>query len=98
VRTQNNSNLIYRVLITMYDRRNKTHNNLMEQLRKTFGEYGLLDAVIEIDTKLRESPILGIPVMNYVPNTRSALQYRALAQELVKDVEKIREKANSISA
>lgn len=95
VRAQNNPNLIYRVLITMFDRRNRTHNNLVSQLRSTFGEYGLLKTVIEVDTKLRESPIVGVPVMNYVATTRAAHQYRALAQELLKDVKKISEKISS---
>ncbi len=98
VRNQNNPNLIYRVLVTMFDRRNRTHRTLMEQLQATFGEFGLLDTIIEIDTKLRESPILGMPIMQYKTTTRSAGQYRALAQELIQDVEKIEEKAATHSA
>jgi chromosome partitioning protein len=98
VRNQNNPSLIYRVLITMFDRRNRTHRTLMEQLKATFGEFGLLKTVIEIDTKLRESPIVGIPIMHYVANSRSADQYRSLAQELTSDVEKITEKAVAHSA
>jgi len=95
VRAQNNPQLIYRVLITMFDRRNRTHLNLQSQLRATFGDFGLLDTVIEIDTKLRESPIVGVPVMNYSASTRASNQYRALGQELTKDVTKIHEKVKS---
>lgn len=90
VRDQSNANLNYRVFITMYDRRNRTHRTLLEQLQQTFGNDGLLETIIETDTKLRESPIVGIPIMYYVSRTRSAEQYRALAQELIKDVEKIK--------
>ena len=93
VRAQNNPKLIYRVLITMFDRRNRTHRTLKQQLENTFGDFGLLDTVIEIDTKLRESSILGIPITEYTSTTRSAEQYRALAQELTVDVEQIKQKA-----
>ena len=93
VRDQNNPSLIYRVLITMYDRRNRTHRTLLEQLNSTFGNFGLLKTVIEVDTKLRESPIVGVPIMDYTKQARSAQQYRDLAQELLQDVEKIKETA-----
>lgn len=93
VREQNNPSLIYRVLITMYDKRNRTHRTLLDQLHATFGGDGMLTSIIEMDTKLRESPIIGIPIMYYVSKSRSAEQYRALAQELIKNVEKLKEKA-----
>jgi chromosome partitioning protein len=86
IRQETNSNLAYRVLITMFDRRNRTHRNISEQLRTTFGK-GVFGTVIEVDTKLRESPIVGLPITQYKPNTRGSLQYRVLAQELV-DYEK----------
>lgn len=87
VRAGSNPNLIYRILITMLDRRNRIHNNLREQIQETFGE-GLLGTIIEVDTKLRESSIAGVPINYYKAKTRSALQYNALAQELNQYVEK----------
>lgn len=97
VREQNNPTLIYRVLITMFDKRNRTHRTLLDQLHATFGKDGMLSTIIDMDTKLRESPIIGIPIMYYVSNSRSAEQYRALAKELTQDVEKFKEKAVSQS-
>ncbi len=82
VRSQGNSRLTYRLLLTMFDRRNRIHRTLTEQLRSTFGN-GVLDTVIETDTKLRESPIAGLPIIYHAPKSRSALQYRALAQEIL---------------
>jgi chromosome partitioning protein len=82
VRSQGNSRLTYRLLLTMFDRRNRIHRTLSEQLRTTFGN-GVLDTVIETDTKLRESPIAGLPIIYHAPKSRSALQYRALAQEIL---------------
>lgn len=87
VRSGSNPNLIYRILITMLDRRNRIHRNLSEQIQETFGE-GLLETIIETDTKLRESSIAGVPINYYKAKTRSALQYNALAQELNQYVQK----------
>ncbi|MDP2778302.1 MAG: ParA family protein [Anaerolineales bacterium] len=81
-REQDNPNLAYRLLVTMLDTRNRTHRNIHEQLRTTFGE-GVFNTVIEIDTKLRESPIAGMPITRYRTGTRGSLQYRVLAQELI---------------
>jgi len=81
VRQDGNPNLAYRILVTMLDRRNRSHRNIYEQLRSTFGD-GVLTTVIEIDTKLRESPIAGVPITQYKSSTRGSVQYRVLAQEL----------------
>ena len=82
IRDEYNPNLAYRILITMLDKRNRTHRNIHDQLRATFGE-GVFNSVIEIDTKLRESPIAGIPISRYKPGSRGSTQYRVLAQELL---------------
>jgi len=85
VRQESNPGLGYRILITLLDRRNRTHRSIQEQLQNTFGE-GLFRTVIEIDTKLRESPIAGLPITRYRPGARGSLQYRELAQELTEYV------------
>ncbi len=82
VRQESNPKLGYRILITLLDRRNRTHRNIQEQLQNTFGE-GLFKTMIEMDTKLRESPIAGIPINYYKPAARGSQQYRELAQELM---------------
>ena len=82
VRGRTNPDLVYRVLITMYDQRNRISTIIREQLERVFSD-ALLDTVIEVDTKLRESPVLGRPVFLYAPNSRGAEQYRDLAQELI---------------
>lgn len=85
VRRESNPDLAYRILITMLDRRNRTHRNIEEQLRNTFAQ-GLFNTVIEIDTKLRESPIAGLPITRYKSSTRGSQQYRDLAKELMEYV------------
>ncbi len=85
IREEDNPKLAYRVLVTMLDNRNRTHRNIHDQLRSTFGE-GVFNTVIEIDTKLRESSIAGLPISRYKPGARGATQYHVLAQELVEYV------------
>lgn len=82
IRQESNPGLAYRILVTLLDRRNRTHRNIFEQLQATFG-HGVFTTVIEIDTKLRESPIAGMPITHYRPTSRGSQQYRVLAQELM---------------
>jgi chromosome partitioning protein len=81
VRAQVNPGLRYRILVTMFDRRNRVHRTIVEQLRAAFGS-AVLETVIEVDTKLRECPVFGQPITTYAPGSRAAMQYRALAEEL----------------
>jgi len=90
IRQDVNPGLAYRILVTLLDRRNRTHRNIFEQLQATFGQ-GVFTTVIEVDTKLRESPIAGIPITHYKPTSRGSQQYRVLAQELI---EYAKEEAN----
>jgi chromosome partitioning protein len=82
VRAKGNASLRYRLLLTMFDKRNGIHRSLADHLRTSFSN-GVLDTVIEIDTRLRESPILGLPIMYHASKSRAALQYRFLAQEII---------------
>jgi chromosome partitioning protein len=82
VRQKTNPDLAYRVLVTMYDRRNRVSHMVQQQLEHSLRD-ALFQTVIEVDTKIRESPILGQPINLYAPLTRAANQYRLLAQELM---------------
>ncbi len=82
VRSLGNSDLRYRLLLTMFDKRNGIHRSLAEHLRASFNT-GVLDTVIEIDTRLRESPLTGLPIVYHAAKSRGALQYRFLAQEIL---------------
>jgi len=86
IRDESNANLAYKILITLYDRRNRAHRDIQTQLEKTFGE-GLFKTIIEVDTKLRESPIIGLPINIFKSTSRGSLQYRNLAEELIIYVE-----------
>jgi chromosome partitioning protein len=82
VRQKTNPALRYRILVTMYDRRNRICVRTLEQMREVFSHV-LFETVIGIDTKLRESPVLGVPITHHRPNTRGARQYRTLAEEVI---------------
>jgi chromosome partitioning protein len=82
VREKTNPALKYRVLVTMYDRRYKISGIVREQIQQGLGE-ALFKTIIEVDTKLRESPTKGLPITVYAPHTRAAEQYRSLARELL---------------
>lgn len=86
VRSRFNPDLLYRILITMFDRRNRIHRHIAEQIHQAFGE-GVFKTVIPIDTKLRESAVEGVPISHHKSQSRSALQYDALAQELISYVQ-----------
>lgn len=81
IRQRSNPNLRYRVVVTMLDRRNRVHKDLAQHIRTAFGQ-ALFDATIEVDTRLRESAVIGQPITTYAPQSRSAGQYRELALEL----------------
>ncbi len=81
IRKDHNQRLRYRILLTMLDRRNRIHLSLAEQIRTAFNE-ATFKTEIEIDTRLRESPIFGQPINLYAPSSRATQQYRELAEEL----------------
>jgi chromosome partitioning protein len=85
VRSGDNPQLTFRVLLTMLDLRNRIHRIIREQLVNSLGD-GLFETVIQIDTKLRESVVVGLPVTHFAKKTRSALQYRNLALEITQNV------------
>ncbi len=82
VQAKTNSCLTYRLLVTMYDRRNKICRLILGRMQQHLSGV-LFKTIIEVDTKLKESPAFGQPITQYAPDTRGAQQYRALARELM---------------
>lgn len=76
-----NPNLQYHILITLFDARNRIHRSIKDQIYTRFGDR-VFKTVIQLDTRLRESAVAGLPVNYFAANSRGAQQYRALAQEL----------------
>ncbi len=84
VQHNTNSTLRYRILITMFDKRNRISHIIQDQIRRKYGS-AVLQTIISVDTKLRESPVIGQPITQYAPHSRSAQEYHALAMELMED-------------
>lgn len=77
-----NPGLIYRVLVTLYDMRNKISRLILKQMQDGLAPF-LFKTIIQIDTKVRESPAFGKPITIYAPRSRATQQYRELALEVV---------------
>lgn len=82
VRRKTNPQLMFRVLVTMFDKRGKLHGRILDQLRQCFAQ-SMLQTVIGFDGKLRESQLAGQLITGYAPASRGAEHYRQLAQELL---------------
>lgn len=72
-----------RVIGTMFDRRTKFARELLVALHARFGE-ALFETVIRTSVRLREAPALGVPVQELDPTCRGAVDFAALAEEVVK--------------
>lgn len=82
VREKTNPALRYRLLVTMYDVRSRIHRLILEQIHRFFPQ-AIFRTLVQVDTRLRESPVHSLPVTQYAPRTRAAEQYRAVAQEIL---------------
>lgn len=77
-----NPSLTYRILITMYTNGIKSHRLMFEKLSMTVYDK-MFHTVITTSSKIRESQIAGIPIINYLPKANSSEQYRLIAKEVL---------------
>jgi chromosome partitioning protein len=82
VRERRNPGLRFRVVPTLFDRRNNISLAVLNELRKEFG-HEVSEVIVGVDTRMREAQAHGIPICVYAPRSRSAKAYRTLAQELM---------------
>lgn len=68
------------VLMTLVER-TLLSRHIIEQMRELFGDL-VFDAVIHKSVKLAEAPSAGESILTYAPDSRSAVEYRALANEV----------------
>lgn len=72
----------YMALATMYDRRARACTRVLDILRKKMGP-AVFGTIIGVDTRLREASAQGCVVYDLDPQSRGALAYEALAQEIM---------------
>jgi len=82
VRERRNPGLLLRILPTLFDGRNKISKQIFSEMQRAFPR-NMLESVIGVDTRLRESAAAGKPITTFDPASRAAAEYRALARELM---------------
>ena len=69
-------------VLTMYDNRLRLSNQVLDEVRRHFGNL-VFDTVIARNVRLSEAPSHGQTILDYEPNSKGAIAYRALAQEVL---------------
>ncbi len=83
VRQSGNPNLrIEGVVLTMHDARNNLSQLVEDDARDNLGEL-VFETRIPRNVRLSEAPSYAIPVLQYDPNSKGAMAYRALAVEVI---------------
>ncbi len=75
------------LLLTMYDARLKLSNQVVDEVKKHFGDM-VFDTVIQRNVRLSEAPSFGESILAYDATSRGAVNYLNLADELIRNNEK----------
>jgi chromosome partitioning protein len=70
------------LLLTFVDKTTLLSKQTQKQMREYFGTL-VFDTVIHRCIRLAEAPSAGEPIFTYAPESRSAAEYRALAEEII---------------
>ncbi len=70
-------------LLTMFDARLRSANQVYEEVKSHFQEL-VFDTVIQRNVKLSEAPSHGIPVILYDAESKGSVNYLCLAKEIIK--------------
>ncbi len=70
------------VLMTMYDGRINLARQVVEEVKKHFGEI-VYNTLIYRNIRLSEAPSYGLPIIDYDPKSKGAIAYQELAKEVI---------------
>ena len=70
------------LLLTFVDKTTHLSRQTQNQMREYFGDL-VFGTVIHESVRLAEAPSSGEPIFTYAPESRSAAEYRALAEEII---------------
>ena len=70
------------LLLTFVQERTLISKQIQQQMREFFDDL-VLDTVIHRSVRLAEAPSSGKPIFTYAPESRAAVEYRALADEII---------------
>lgn len=71
------------MLLTMYDSRLRLSNQVVEEVRKHFGDM-VFDTIIQRNVRLSEAPSYGESIIKYDASSKGAANYLNMADEVVK--------------
>ncbi|RNC89613.1 MAG: ParA family protein [Allomuricauda sp.] len=71
------------MLLTMYDSRLRLSNQVVEEVKKHFGDM-VFDTIIQRNVRLSEAPSYGESIIKYDASSKGAANYLNLANELLK--------------
>ena len=84
VQKLHNNNLdIEGILLTMYDSRLRLSNQVVEEVKKHFGEI-VFNTIIQRNIKLGEAPGFGKDIITYDVTSKGTKNYLSLADEIIK--------------
>lgn len=69
------------VVMTMYDKRNALSTQVIEEVKKHFGDY-VFDTVIPRNVRLAEAPSYGVTIFEHDKWSKGARAYKTLAKEI----------------
>ncbi len=69
-------------ILTMYDKRNKLSNEILQQLYQYFPDR-IFRSVIPRNVRLTEAPSFGKTILEYDPKSKGAKAYERLAKEII---------------
>ncbi len=69
-------------VLTMYDNRLRLSNQVLDEVRRHFGDL-VFNTVIARNVRLSEAPSHGQTILDYEPNSKGAIAYKALAKEVM---------------
>lgn len=72
---------IAKVVLTMHDGRSRSAAQVAEEVRAFFGEK-MATVAIPRNVRLNEAPSFGLPAVEVFPNSKGAVAYRELAEEV----------------
>ena len=84
IRKNVNPNLqVLGVVITLHDRRTNISRDAVERIKRVFGKK-VFKTMISKSVKLEESPAYRESIFTYAPDSVGAIQYKKLAQEVIR--------------
>jgi len=82
IRAKSNPRLrVFGLVMTMYDGRTTLSQQVAEEVRRHYPTL-IFNSLIPRSVRLSEAPSFGTPILQYDPQSRGALAYRDLAQEV----------------